>query len=87
MCDTPLSLCLVFDGLVLADSFTVFHGHLGLVGTHLFALPKILKQETTCTVMKLDCIQHLQMKGKNTPEHETAKPVIVQIHIRPKTGG
>lgn len=41
MCHPPLSLCLVFYGLVLADGFTVFHGHLGLVGTHLFALPKI----------------------------------------------
>ena len=38
--DPPLSLCLVFDGLVLADGFAVFHGHLGLIGTHLFALPK-----------------------------------------------
>lgn len=35
----PLSLGLVFDGLVLADGFAVLHGHLGLVGAHLFALP------------------------------------------------
>lgn len=45
VCHSPLSLCLVFYGLVLADGFTVFHGHLGLVGTHLFALPKIVEKK------------------------------------------
>lgn len=45
MCDPPLSLCLVFYALILADGFAVFHGHLGLVGTHLFALPKIVEEE------------------------------------------
>lgn len=55
MCDPPLSLCLVFDGLVLADSFAVFHGHLGLVGTHLLALPKILKQAHAFSNNKPTC--------------------------------
>lgn len=45
MCDLPLSLCLVFYTFVLADGFAVFHGHLSLVGTHFFALPKIVEQE------------------------------------------
>lgn len=36
--DAPLPLGFVFDALVLADGFAVLHGHLGLVGTHLFAL-------------------------------------------------
>ena len=35
----PFSLGFVFDALVLADGFTVLHGHLGLVRPHLFALP------------------------------------------------
>lgn len=47
VCDPPLSLCLVFYGLILADGFTVFHGHLGLVGPHLFALPKIVYHKKT----------------------------------------
>lgn len=37
----PLPLRLVFDALVLADGFAVLHGHLGLVGAHLFALPAV----------------------------------------------
>lgn len=55
-CDPPLSLCLVFDTFVLADCFTVFHGHLGLVGTHLFALPELYisrKQWLNATVAPL----------------------------------
>ncbi len=62
MWDPPLSLCLIFYGLVLADGFTVFHGHLRLVGTHLFALPKIVEQDATCTLRKPDYNQHLQQQ-------------------------
>lgn len=40
---SPLPLRLVFDALVLADGFAVLHGHLGLVGSHLFALPAIAR--------------------------------------------
>lgn len=40
---SPLPLRLVFDALVLADGFAVLHGHLGLVGTHLFALSAIAR--------------------------------------------
>lgn len=45
--DPPLSLCLVFYALVLADGFAVFHGHLGLVGAHFFALPASEEQKVT----------------------------------------
>lgn len=45
--DPPLSLCLVFYALVLADGFAVFHGHLGLVGAHFFALPASVEQKVT----------------------------------------
>lgn len=38
---SPLPLRLVFDALVLADGFAVLHGHLGLVGAHLFALSAV----------------------------------------------
>lgn len=44
--DAPLSLCLVFYALVLADGFAVFHGHLGLVGPHFFALSGMVKQKS-----------------------------------------
>lgn len=43
--NAPLSFCLVFNALVLADGFAVFHGHLGLVGSHLFALSGIVEQK------------------------------------------
>lgn len=42
----PLPLRFVFDALVLADGFAVLHGHLGLVGTHLFALSGIAEQRS-----------------------------------------
>lgn len=45
--DPPLSLCLVFYALVLADGFAVFHGHLGLVGAHFFALPASVEHKVT----------------------------------------
>lgn len=50
-CDPPLPLRLVFDALVLAYGFAVFHWHLGLVGTHLFALPAIARHVTRCTLL------------------------------------
>lgn len=74
MCDPPLSLCLVFYGLVLADGFTVFHGHLGLVGTHLFALPKSVEQEATCTVRKLNYNRHVQAASDSIVIHRVAAP-------------
>lgn len=51
--DAPLSLCLVFYALVLADGFAVFHGHLGLVGTHLLALSGIVEQKATLQMLPL----------------------------------
>lgn len=55
--DAPLSLCLVFYALVLADGFAVFHGHLGLVGSHFFALSGRVEQEAAlrfrCCFLKL----------------------------------
>lgn len=43
----PLSLCLVFYALVLTDGFAVFHGHLGLVRAHFFALSGMVKPKAT----------------------------------------
>lgn len=62
--DPPLSLCLIFDSLVLADGFTVFHGHFSLVGTHLFALPALWNKQLH--IRQVVCIQFLAIKSQSS---------------------
>lgn len=77
--DPPLSFCLIFDSLVLADGFTVFHWHLSLVGTHLFALPALWNKQLH--IRKVVCIQFLAIKSQSAPNDHVWSLVVIHPYV------